>query len=158
MYPHLSFPIRALLAIAALLSLLAGCKGEAAPPPDSAEKGDIVVTVEDLQGTDGHLIVWLYHSEEHFPQDTENAYRTAKVKVTGSTMQVVFEGVPHHSYAMVFLHDEDDDGSMSFGITGPQEGHGVSRDASTLIGPPPFEDAAFELKEARLELSVHMDY
>ncbi len=125
---------------------------------EAIKKGDLVVTVENLEGTDGHLIVWLFDSEEHFPLGGEDAYRTHTVAVTRATLQVVFKDVPFYTYALVLLHDADDDGSMNFSITGPEEGHGVSRDASTLIGPSPYDEVFFRVDVARYETTVHMKY
>ncbi len=130
------------LVVALAFAILLPALASADEPAKAADKGDVVLTVENLEGTDGHLLVWLFDSAETFPLDQENAYRAKKLVVKGTSLEVIFKDVPNFTYAMVLLHDADDDGSMNFGIMGPEEGRGVSQDASTLIGPPSFEEAS----------------
>jgi uncharacterized protein (DUF2141 family) len=82
-----------------------------------------------------------------------------RLPIEGESVRVVFEGVPHGAYALVCLHDEDDDSALGRTRLGlPAEGLGFSSGARVRFGPPGFEEARFELVGPELELAIEMQY
>lgn len=63
------------------------------------------------------------------------------------------------TYAIAILHDEDGDGDMDRDFFGfPQEGYGFSSGARPGLGPPSFDDAAFDHGTDRTNVPIHARY
>jgi putative oxidoreductase len=87
------------------------------------------------------------------------ALRDCRASIHGWHATCVFEDVAPGSYAMAFLHDEDDDGDLDRDWIGmPQEGFGFSNDAPVRLGPPSFESARFAHTGIETHLRVHARY
>jgi len=141
-----------------LLAALAVLCLAAAPAADPAVHGNLVVRVHGVRSAKGTVRIKVHHHGRDFPSSKDVIARKLQPAESGV---VVFEfpSLPHGTYAVVALHDEDDDSTLDRGVLGrPLEGIGFSRGARVLFGPPSFEDAAFELREGRLELVVELDY
>jgi len=62
-------------------------------------------------------------------------------------MKAALKNVPEGTYAIALFHDSNSNGKFDKGALGvPSEGYGFSNNASALLGPPRFTDAAFEVK------------
>ncbi|GAA5026571.1 hypothetical protein GCM10011506_12280 [Marivirga lumbricoides] len=125
----------------------------------NAETGTIKVQVKEFRNTEGHLLVSLFNSSEHFPDKGEKAFRTKKVKVNKKVHEVVFEDVPYGEYAVIFLHDENDNEDMDTNFVGaPKEGYGTSNDAVNTFSAPKYEEAKFTLNSSTKNLSLKIFY
>jgi uncharacterized protein (DUF2141 family) len=126
-----------------------------APP-----RGTIRVAVSAVKGGEGALRVKLVSSGEGFPGSDAHVVAKQRLAANGSgAARFVFEGVPYGEYAVVCLHDADDDGELDRSPLGlPSEGLGFSSGARMRFGPPSFEDARFELAAPELELPVELQY
>lgn len=71
---------------------------------------------------------------------------------------VTVTDVPPGRYAVQAVHDENGNGQFDRRGLWPLEGMGFSRDAPMRMGPPRFEDAAFDLTEAGAVLRLTMRY
>jgi len=122
-------------------------------------RGTVAVTVSGVRSREGSLRAKLVRSAEGFPGS--DAYVVAKQRrpIEGESVRFVFEGLPYGEYAVVCLHDEDDDGALDRTLIGlPAEGVGFSSGARIRYGPPGFEEARFELAGPELELAIEMQY
>ena len=84
----------------------------------------------------------IFRDEESFRRN-ENPVRVLTLNRDGRAFVV---NLPAGRYAIVAWQDTDGDGKLTrtrFG--GASEPHGYSRDARARVGPPRFEDAAFDL-------------
>lgn len=125
----------------------------------SIEKGTIKVQVKEFRNTEGHLLVSLFNSKEYFPDDAKKAFKTKKVKVSKKSHEVVFEDVPYGEYAVIFLHDENDNEDMDTNFVGaPKEGYGTSNDAVNTFSAPKYEEAKFTLNSSTKNLSLKVFY
>ena len=125
---------------------------------DPAAHGELVVLVSGVRSTRGSTRVKIHHHGRDFPASKEVIARELKPAGT-ETASFSFPALPHGTYAVVVHHDEDDDSSLDRGMLGrPVEGLGFSNGARMHFGPPSFEDAAFELRTSRLELTVEIAY
>ncbi len=61
---------------------------------------------------------------------------------------VRFEGVPHGTYALAVIHDENDNGKLDTFMGMPREGFGFSRNPGIGFGPPRFTSASFDVVAA----------
>lgn len=149
----------ALLAAALLLArptaLLLAQPGALALPP----RGTIAVTVGGVQGSSGSLRAKLVASGEDFPGSDAHVVAKQRIAVAGPVARFVFEDVPYGEYALVCLHDADDDSELDRGALGlPAEGLGFSSGARVRFGPPDFEEADFVLAAPELRLEIELRY
>ena len=76
----------------------------------------------------------------------------------GTTI-VVVRGVPPGRYAAQGTQDENGNGKVDRGLFGiPKEGVGFSNDAKIRMGPPKFEEAAFDHGRAPQRISFGLTY
>lgn len=71
---------------------------------------------------------------------------------------VTVSGVPPGTYAVQVVHDENANGTLDRPGFIPLEGLGFSRDAPMRMGPPRWDDAAFELTEAGVTIPLTIRY
>ena len=104
---------------------------------------DLLVRAVDLPSDEGTVLCTLYDRAETWLEDP-GWLATAKAKPEDGVATCVFPAVPPGTYAVTFLHDVNDNGDMDSNLLGlPKEPWGMTRDPSILLGPPPFEKAAF---------------
>ena len=110
----------------------------------------VVAVVRGLRSNRGHIRGAIYPSAETFTHEGQGT-STCISSVRGGVSRCVFENVPPGRYAVGVMHDEDDDEHFDQGFMGiPQEGYGFSRNAHGTMGPPSFEDAAFDFRGGRM--------
>ena len=106
----------------------------------------IEVTMTDFDNDKGHVRVGLYNEQGSFLDAT---YKSEKSEIIAGQATVRFTNVPDGVYAVSCYHDEDDNGSLNM-IMGmiPTEPYGTSNNVRGFFGPPKWDDAKFELKDA----------
>lgn len=106
----------------------------------------LTVRVDNPLNNNGHILIGL-HTADTFMKG--KGILNAKSKVTDGKVIVTFEDVAPGNYAIMVLHDENDNERMDFEVNGmPKESYGMSNNPM-LYGPPTFTDAAFELSESK---------
>ncbi|MDP5158992.1 MAG: DUF2141 domain-containing protein [Flaviramulus sp.] len=104
----------------------------------------ITVTIENITNNNGHVLLAL-HTENTFMKG--NGIQTQESKIIDGKITVTFENVKVGSYAIMALHDENDNKTMDFSESGmPKESYGMSNNPAGF-GPPQFATAKFDLKE-----------
>lgn len=110
----------------------------------SQDTHTLIVTVDNVLNNNGHVLVGL-HTEDTFMK--AKAIQNAKAEIKDGKISVTFENVKPGNYAVMVLHDENDNERMDMELNGmPKESYGMSNNPM-LYGPPTFADAKFELKE-----------
>jgi uncharacterized protein (DUF2141 family) len=134
--------------------LLAQPVSAPAPP-----RGTIAVTVSGVRHTRGSLRVKLVGSGEGFPGSDAHVVAKRRVAADGPGARFAFESVPYGEYAVVCLHDADDDAELDRGPLGlPAEGLGFSSGARVRFGPPDFEEARFVLGTPEISIGIELRY
>ena len=152
------------LAIPLVLAVDSGAAdpGAATTAPDA--QGTIEVTVRGLRDAAGSLRVKLVAAADGFPglrraRGREAAHRPRRAAAAPPPLVVVFDRVPFGAYALVCLHDADDDATLDRTLLGlPAEGIGFSSGARIRFGPPAFEEGRFVLDGPRAEQKIEMQY
>ncbi|MEX1368976.1 MAG: DUF2141 domain-containing protein [Nannocystaceae bacterium] len=146
-----------------MVVVLWGCEASASPGetprPSSvaeAETGTVRVEVSGLESTSGGVIAYLYGSKDDFPTEFSNAFRTRRIReLDGSRLTVRFKNVPHGTYAVVIVHDENGNGTLDRTMIGfPKEGVGAS---NTTKGRPKWDKAKFVV-DGDTKTTVTMQY
>lgn len=113
---------------------------------DKSETFTITVKVDNPLNDNGHVLIGL-HTVDTFMKG--QGIQNAKEKVKDGKVIVTFENVTPGDYAIMVLHDENDNQRMDLEANGmPKESYGMSNNPM-LYGPPTFTDAKFELTESK---------
>ncbi|GMM91912.1 DUF2141 domain-containing protein [Qipengyuania sp. MTN3-11] len=145
-----AFPARLIAAPALALGLSAGAV------PGGV---DITVTVTDVRSAEGVVRACMTRDPSSFPKcrGVDGAHGT--VVAAGKGVTFVFRDVKPGRYAIALLHDENSNGKADrAAMMIPTEGFGFSRDAKVRMGPPKFQDAAFQVADKPENLSIRMRY
>lgn len=137
---------------AALVSVLA-LLGSAAPA-FAQEPGAVIVHVENVRSSEGHVRVELC---------TQGAFLTDDCAVVGSAPAqrgetvVTLTDVPPGIYAVQVFHDANDDHKVNRGLFGiPTEDIGFSREAPLGLHGPQFIKAAFNHAADEQVITLHL--
>ncbi len=112
---------------------------------------DITVTIDNVVSDEGKVLISLHTTETFMKgpgiQNLESEIKEGKVTLT-------FENVPSGTYAILALHDANENNQMDYQDNGmPLEGYGMSGN-EMIMGPPVFEDAKFEVAKENLEFNI----
>lgn len=116
------------------------------------DKGiSITVTIDNVKNDKGKILLSLHTSETFMKgkgiKDVETEIKDGKITVT-------FENVLPGDYAIMALHDENDNQKMDFRENGmPLESYGTSNNPMAF-GPPVYDDAKFKAENKDLEVSI----
>lgn len=111
---------------------------------EKTESVSVTVKVDNPLNDNGHVLIGL-HTIDTFMKG--KGIQNAKSKVKDGKVIVTFENVTPGNYAIMVLHDENDNERMDMEVNGmPKESYGMSNNPM-LYGPPTFNDAQFELTE-----------
>ncbi len=118
---------------------------------EKVEGSSLTVTVS-LRGTGGHILLSL-HNEESFMKKPLDA---SSSEIKDGKAIFTFTDLEPGEYALVALHDKNDNKKMDFEPTGrPSEAFGISNNVM-LMGPPQWTDAKFELGTTPLDMEIRL--
>jgi len=119
----------------------------------------IHVEVVDLHNDIGQVGYSVYSSAAGFPTDQSKALHSTLTPIKDKKATCDFSSLPVGRYAIAVTHDENSNGKLDRNFMGiPKEGVGASNDAKASMGPPKFDDAAFDYAGGRTDLTVHITY
>jgi uncharacterized protein (DUF2141 family) len=111
----------------------------------------IKVSVDNVMNNNGKVIFSL-HNQDTFMK-TESLQR-AESNIENNKVEVTFENVAPGTYAIMVLHDENENYRMDFDTNGmPIESYGMSNNPLSY-GPPQFSDAKFEVDDEDLDFKI----
>jgi uncharacterized protein (DUF2141 family) len=127
--------------------------------PQPASDNLIRVDVDGLRSDKGQIMCALYSSAAAFPKDGDKALAHTQSAILGHRSVCSFGGVQPGTYAIAVFHDENSNGKLDTNFLGiPREGTGASNNAKGHLGPPKFDDAAFQYASGHLELKITIKY
>jgi uncharacterized protein (DUF2141 family) len=111
----------------------------------------ITVTIDNVKNDNGKVIMSLHDASSFMKSDGlqngESTIKDGKVTIT-------FTNVAPGAYAIMALHDVNDNKRMDFQDNGmPKESYGMSNNPMSF-GPPQFSEAKFEVADKDLELDI----
>lgn len=120
-----------------------------------AQTGKVILNVQGIQVSKGGEISAGIFKKDTFPKVGQQ-FIGKEVAVSAVQMQIVFDGVPIGTYAMVAFQDIDKDKKLKSNFVGfPTEPVGFSRNARIKLGPPDFNDARVEIQQGKtLTISI----
>ena len=115
------------------------------------KKGNIDATVPNITGTEGSVKFGLYTAETFMKAEPNSS---AEGEIKDGKSSVTFENVPEGTYAILAMHDKNDNNQMDFDTNGmPLEQYGSSGN-SMSYGPPVWEESKFEFDGTSKELEI----
>src|SRR5688572_4699471 len=116
------------------------------------------VTVTNIKGQKGNIIVGIFDSDENFLKKPIDGKME---KATGDSITVVFENLKPGKYAVSVLHDANKNKDLDRNKLGiPKEGFGFSNNVLGAMGPPSFNRAQIDLSSEQkdLDIGIKMKY
>ncbi len=111
----------------------------------------VTVTIENVLSDAGHIIASL-HTSDTFMKGP--GVINAQEKSKAGELSLTFENVKPGTYAIMVMHDENDNQRMDFEENGmPKENYGVSGN-DMAMGPPNFESSKFEITAEDKEFKI----
>ncbi|GAB6053408.1 hypothetical protein JCM17960_22280 [Magnetospira thiophila] len=134
-----------------LLVAGAGAWGAACP---AAERATLEVVVEQVDSTEGRVVVALYDSPETF---LEQALTESAVPIAEGRATALFEDLPPGTYGVSAYHDRNGNDKMDRNLFGfPLETYAFSNQAPVRMAPPTWEDAQITLTPDRKSIVIRL--
>ena len=112
---------------------------------------NITVTVDNVLNNNGKVIFAL-HTEETFMKGP--GIQNSECKIENGKVKVVFKNVAPGTYAIMALHDENENNRMDYIANGmPKENYGTSNNPMAY-GPPQFIESKFEFTGEALSINI----
>lgn len=112
---------------------------------------NIKVTIDNVTSNEGKVLVSL-HTMETFMKGP--GIKNLESDIENGMVSFTFEDVAPGTYAIMALHDVNENRRMDFEETGmPKESYGMSGNDMSY-GPPNFETAKFEVGKENLEFNI----
>lgn len=113
----------------------------------------ITVTVENFLSNDGKAVIAL-HTSETFMRGA--GIQNQEAKIVDGKATFIFENVEAGDYALMVLHDKNENDRMDFEENGmPKEAYGTSNNVRSF-GPPVYSDSKFKVEDKDLELAIRL--
>lgn len=111
----------------------------------------ITITIDNVTNDKGKVLTSL-HTSETFMKG--KGIKDAATEIKDGKVTITFKNVLPGEYAIMSLHDENNNKRMDFQDNGmPLESYGISNNVMSF-GPPNYEDAKFKVEETDLELNI----
>lgn len=111
----------------------------------------ITVTIDNVTSDEGKVMASV-HTPETFMKGP--GIQNLESEIEGGKVTLVFENVSAGTYAIMAMHDANDNKTMDFEANGmPKESYGMSGNDMTM-GPPSFDMAKFEVANENLEFNI----
>ena len=123
---------------------------------------ELRLTIKGVQSDNGEILIALYNNPEGYVSALANAATRGLMPDSGrligtsirakvGSQSTVFTQLPPGRYAVLVIHDENDNGRLDENAMGvPTEGYGFGNDAQGFLGAPSFDAAAIEIGRAHV--------
>jgi uncharacterized protein (DUF2141 family) len=139
-----------------VLPLPVPAQSEAVAP---AATGALDVHFEGLRSAKGTLRICLTRNPAFFPSKCDRDPASFKASVPARAgAQVSFNDLPTGEYALLALHDENDNARIDTMLGIPREGVGFSRNPKIMFGPPRFEAVRIHIGTGTSATTVKLQY
>ena len=111
----------------------------------------ITVTVDNVKNDTGKVSFAL-HTKDTFMKG--NGIMNTETEIKNGKVTITFENVQPGDYAIMALHDENENERMDFRENGmPLESYGTSNNVMAF-GPPQYDDAKFNVEKENIEMNI----
>ncbi|EAP86152.1 DUF2141 domain-containing protein [Croceibacter atlanticus] len=115
------------------------------------ETTNLEVTINNVKNDNGVVLVAL-HSEDTFMK--LKPVKSLQAKIVDGHIKATFTGIAKGEYAVLAIHDENENGTMDFNTNGmPKESYGASNNDMSF-GPPVWSDSKFIVGEENQSIAI----
>lgn len=125
-----------------------------APVPAAAQ--DVVLTLTDVEARGGRIVASINTEAQFFRAAPLQAAQAPGDKA--GEVVLTFTDVPPGDYAVMVMHDINDNGQFDMGAMGPLDGWAFSNGTGPMTGMPTFAQHRFTVTEAGAVLTERMFY
>jgi len=119
------------------------------------EKGAISITIKGIENTGGIMMIALFKEEDKFLKVP--SYSREVVVSNETEIEVIFKDIPYQKYALSIYHDLNENRELDSNLIKiPKEPVGFSNDYFPKFGPPKFKNAAFDLNQDDISMTVNL--
>ncbi len=145
----------------AIALLIAACASGLHAAEPAGRSAILKVRVDGLRSTRGKILAYVWNQGDGFPSEKQKTLAIAEVAIRGGQAEVDVE-VPasEKRLAISVMHDENGNGKMDSNVLGiPLEGYATSNNVPhSMIGPPRYKDAEFEMQGTPAVVQITMLY
>lgn len=105
----------------------------------------VTVEVEGILSRKGNISISIFNDAESFMKNSAQAMKVDLSEHEGNSFTI--NNLPKGEYAIIVLHDENENGELDFGGMGPVEGYGFSNNPDSMFGPASYEESKMILEE-----------
>jgi len=146
------------LRCAAVVAIAGTSLAQQTPAPTAGENR-IEAEATNLHSSNGSFACSLYNGPKGFPKTDESVVGNSRIKIKDGHAICVFDHIKPGGYAVVAMHDENDNGKMDYNFLGiPTEGYGFSSGATATFGAPSFDAAKFRYNGGVLRVPIPLKY
>ena len=119
------------------------------------------VRIDGLRSTRGKILAYVWNQGDGFPSEKQKTLTVAEVAIRGGQAEVDVEvQASEKRLAISVMHDENGNGKMDSNFLGiPLEGYATSNNVPhSMIGPPRYKDAEFEMQGTPAVVRITMLY
>ena len=121
-----------------------------------AELSSVKVRVSNISQATGNVEITLFDSAESFLNEVY--LQQSGMADEEGRFEVEFSGLPDGEYAVVVVHDANDNGKLDNGFLGfGGESYGYSNNAKPWFGRPDFEDVKFTVDQGERLVEIDFD-
>lgn len=120
---------------------------------------EIVVNIDGFRTDNGKCLLSLFNNKKGFPSNPDKAVYITYGRIQNRKLTLLIKDIAIGEYAIAVVHDENDNNKLDTNFLGmPKEGVGVSNNAKSMMGPPKYEDAKFQLNKEGLVTNIRIKY
>jgi uncharacterized protein (DUF2141 family) len=124
----------------------------------SSITGEIIIEIEGLRNSKGTVKIGVYDKKERFPKDGGSLLNLTGNIVNGKCI-IEVKNLAKGDYSFALLHDENNNDEMDYNWIGiPKEGFGFSRNPSTGLTAPSFNETKVTFDGSKKHISIKVKY
>ncbi len=123
----------------------------------SLQAATLTVVIEDIQSSEGQIMVEVLPSEAAF-KEQQPAVASFILPAKTPSVSITLDALDGGEYGIRVMHDVDGDGTLDANMIGiPKEPWGFSNNAKGPFGPPGWNDVRFSI-ESKAEQTITLNH
>ena len=116
-------------------------------PIFSQTSGTLQIEARSFRNAKGFMRIAVYNNKTHF-LETNGYFSVGQATINGDKASTSMS-LPVGTYAVSFLHDENNDSKMEYTLGVPREGFGISNLKSFPFGKPTYEKSLVTIEAGK---------